>query len=283
MTAKRRSPEVFSGRRVLITGAASGIGLALAERFGRAGARIGMLDMDRDALAREADRLAAGGIPVARSACDVSRREECVRAVETVAESLGGVDVLINNAGITARDSFARTDAAVFERVMAVNFFGSLYCTQTAMRHLLASRGQIIVIESLAGVTPLLGRPAYCASKHALHGLFTTLRAEVRHRGVHVMIVCPGFVATNLQKRALGGDGRVTDRPQSRVGGQTTAAAVADDIFRAAGRRRPLLILTPVGKLAYWVSRLAPVAYERMMARRLAVELDPFPDGGEDR
>ena len=270
----------FKDRNVVITGAASGIGLALAERFGRAGARIGMLDLDADTLAREAARLAAGGVTVAHAACDVGRQAECVSAVETLAAELGGIDVLVNNAGITARDTFENTAATVFQRVMAVNFFGSLYCTQAALNHLLARRGLVIVIESLAGVTPLLGRSAYCASKHALHGLFTTLRAELRGRGVHVMIACPGFVQTNLQKRALGGDGAVTDRPQSRVGGQTTAAAVADTLYRGACRRRSMLILTPVGKLAYWVSRLAPRIYERMMARQFEVELRESRPGG---
>jgi short-subunit dehydrogenase len=156
---------------------------------------------------------------------------------------------------------------------MAVNFFGSLYCTQAALPSLRARRGGIVVIESLAGVTPLLGRSAYCASKHALHGLFTTLRAELLQDGVQVTIVCPGFVQTNLQQRALGGDGQVTSRPQSRVGRQTSAAAVADTIFRAVLRRRAMVVLTPVGKIAYWFSRLMPMVYERLMARQFAVEL----------
>ncbi|HDI60831.1 MAG TPA: SDR family oxidoreductase [Desulfobacteraceae bacterium] len=263
----------FQDKVAVITGGASGIGLALARRFARGGARLGLLDMDAEALQREAARLAGGGTEVVAAVCDVSARRDCQAGIDAVLGRFGRIDVLVNNAGITARDRFVDTRAEVFERVMAVNFFGSLYCTQAALASLRASRGLIVVVESLAGVSPLLGRSAYCASKHALHGLFTTLRAELRPDGVQVMIACPGFVQTNLQRRALGGDGRVTARPQSRVGRQTSAAAVADILYRAALRRRPMVVLTPVGKIAYWVSRLMPLTYERLMARQFAVEL----------
>jgi short-subunit dehydrogenase len=161
----------------------------------------------------------------------------------------------------------------VYRKVMDVNFFGSLYCTAAAMQSLIARKGVIIVIESLAGVAPLLGRSGYCASKHALHGFFTSVRSEVRDAGVHVMIACPGFVKTNLQTRALGGDGEVTRHPQSMVGKPTTAEHVAEAIFKGTLKRKHLLVLTPVGKLTYWLSRLAPVIYERIQARQLRDEL----------
>ena len=131
----------------------------------------------------------------------------------------------------------------------------------------------IIVIESLAGVAPLLGRTGYCASKHALHGLFTTLRSEISAAGVHIMLVCPGFVETNLQTRALGGDGQVTTHPQSVVGKPMSAARVAADIYAGALARKPMLVLTPIGKLSYWINKLAPRLYERLMARQVREEL----------
>jgi short-subunit dehydrogenase len=156
---------------------------------------------------------------------------------------------------------------------MDVNFFGSLHCTKSAIASLIERKGAIIIIESLAGVAPLLGRTGYCASKHALHGLFTSLRAELIGSGVHIMIVCPGFVKTQLQTRALGGDGRVTRHPQSTVGGQDSPARVADAICQAMLKKKSLLVLSPVGKLTYWLSRIAPGLYERLMARQLRSEL----------
>ncbi len=125
------------------------------------------------------------------------------------------------------------TSVTVYRQVMDVNFFGALQCTKVALASLIERQGTIIVIESLAGVAPLLGRSGYCASKHALHGLFTSLRAELIGSGVHIMIVCPGFVKTNLQTRALGADGHVTRHPQSTVGRQDSPARLALLAWRA--------------------------------------------------
>lgn len=268
----------FQGKVVLVTGAASGIGWALCNRFARAGARIGLLDMDRSALDSCKNQLAGQGTQTFAVHCDVSDQRSCESAVRAVAEHFGGIDVLVNNAGITQRGAFMDTRIDVFRQVMAVNFFGSLYCTKAAIETLVKRRGMIIVNESLAGLAPLLGRCGYSASKHALHGLFTSLRSEVRNRGVHIMIVCPGFIRTNLQKRALGCDGTVTDHPQSRLGAQGTPEAAATAIYHGAVREKNLLVLTPVGKLAYWISRIAPSLYERIMAAGLRSELEAQPE-----
>ncbi|MBW2482405.1 MAG: SDR family oxidoreductase [Deltaproteobacteria bacterium] len=263
----------FQDKIIVVTGAASGIGAAICDRFAREGARIVLLDMDEAGVKAAAGKLRDGGVDAEGYGCDVAREEECKAVIELVIEQRGGIDVLVNNAGITQRSAFVDTDISVYRKVMAVNFFGSLHCTKAAIGSLIARQGMIIVIESLAGVSPLLGRTGYCASKHALHGLFTSLRSELRDSGVHIMLVCPGFVATNLQTGALGGDGRVTTHPQSMVGKPTSPARVAEDIVNGARSKKPLLVLTPVGKLSYWVSRLAPTIYERIMARQLREEL----------
>jgi short-subunit dehydrogenase len=229
--------------------------------------------MDEAGVRIAADKLRHAGVDAIGIPCDVVDEVQCVRAIDTVVERFGGIDVLVNNAGITQRSAFADTQISVYRRVMEVNFFGSLNCTKAAIHSLVERKGNIIVIESLAGVTPLLGRTGYCASKHALHGFFTSLRPELKADGVHIMIVCPGFVQTNLQTHALGGDGQVTTRPQSVVGKPASAEPVADAIYRGLLNKRRLLVLTPVGKLAYWISRVAPVTYERLMARQVEGEL----------
>ena len=201
----------FRNKVVVITGGASGIGLALARRFAQGGAQLALLDMDPSALETAEKEIKALGGRCIGIGCDVSKKENCDAAISRVLRHYGGIDVLINNAGITQRGAFVETDTAVFEKVMAVNFFGSLYCTKAAIESLIERKGLIIVNESIAGIAPLLGRTGYSASKHALNGLFTSLRTELRGTGAHVMIVCPGFVETNLQTRALGGDGNVTD------------------------------------------------------------------------
>ncbi len=264
----------FKGKVVVVTGAASGIGAAICKRFGQTGSKIGLLDMDEAGVKTAADELKDAGIDAVGIRCDVVDEAQCTSAIEKILELYGGIDILVNNAGITQRSAFMNTKTSVYRKVMAVNFFGSLYCTKAAIDSLIARKGIIIVIESLAGVSPLLGRTGYCASKHALHGFFTSLRSELRDSGVHIMLTCPGFVKTSLQTRALGGDGRVTSHPQSMVGKPTSAQKVAEDIYKGALKKKPLLVLTPVGKLAYWVSKLAPVLYERLMARQVREELD---------
>ena len=263
----------FKNKVIVVTGAASGIGAAVCDRFARAGACLMLLDRDEAGVNAAVDKLRARGIDALGFRCDVACEDECTAAIERIIAHRGGIDVLVNNAGITQRSAFVDTDSSVYRRVLDVNFFGSLYCTKAAIGSLIERKGMIIVIESLAGVAPLLGRTGYCASKHALHGLFTTLRSEIGTTGVHVMIVCPGFVETNLQTRALGGDGQVTTHPQSVVGKPTSAARVAADIFAGALARKPMLVLTPVGKLSYWINRLAPGLYARIMTRQVREEL----------
>lgn len=263
----------FRDKTVVITGGASGIGLAAARRFARAGAVCALLDMDEDGLDLCEKEFLEAGFSAITIPCDVTSKTDCDWAIDSVISRTGGIDVLFNNAGITQRSRFADTSVDVFRKVMDVNFFGSLYCTRAAIGSLIERRGMIIVNESIAGVAPLVGRTGYSASKHALHGLFTSLRAEVRHLGVQVMIVCPGFIRTNLQDRALGADGRVTIRPQTFVGRQDPPEKAAEAIFKGACRQKDMLVLTPLGKLGYWISRLAPGLYEKTMARRFKAEL----------
>jgi short-subunit dehydrogenase len=156
---------------------------------------------------------------------------------------------------------------------MAINFFGALYCTREAINSLIARKGTIVVTSSHAGYVPLLGRTGYSASKHALHGLFESLRTEVKEQGVHIMMLCPGFTKTNLQDRALDGNGEVTRHPQSKVGKEDTPEHVAEKVFQGVIKRKRMVVLTPVGKMIYWLFRLAPGLYETVMANQLKQEL----------
>ena len=267
------SSNALKNKIAVVTGAASGIGAAISKAFAAKGAKLGLIDIDETAVTAAADDMVSDGIDAIGIGCDVAREVECETAIYAITEHYGGIDILVNNAGITQRSAFVDTKVSVYRQVMDVNFFGSLHCTKLAIASLIERKGAIIIIESLAGVAPLLGRTGYCASKHALHGLFTSLRAELIGSGVHIMIVCPGFVKTQLQTRALGGDGRVTRHPQSTVGGQDSPDQIADAVYRGLLKKKNLIVLSPVGKLTYWLSRLAPYFYERLMARQLKSEL----------
>lgn len=263
----------FRGKVVVVTGAAGGLGRALCLRFGAAGSRIVALDRDAPALEGLLADLQARGIAAVAEVCDLSRDEDCRRAIAGAIRAFGGIDVLINNAGITHRSAFARTQPEVIRRVMAVNFFGALHCTHAALETLMARRGMIIVISSVAGFAPLIARTGYAASKHALHGFFDSLRTEVEPLGLKVLLVCPSFIETGIEKNALAGDGNLASHPQSIVGTRATPHAIAGKIFTAAAKQRRLLLPDAVSRSSWWLSRLAPQFYQRQMAKKLGQEM----------
>lgn len=263
----------FHGKVVVVTGAAGGLGRALCFRFGAAGSKIVALDRDTPALAVLLAALTAKGITAITEVCDMSREDGCRRGVAAAVAGFGGIDVLVNNAGITHRSAFARTQPEVIRRVMAVNFFGAMHCTHAALESLVARRGVVIAISSVAGFAPLIARTGYAASKHALHGFFDSLRTEVEPLGVKVLLVCPSFIQTGIEKNALAGDGNLASHPQSIVGTRGTPDAVAAKIFAAAAGERRLLLPDAVSRASWWVSRLMPRVYERLMTRKLGQEM----------
>jgi NAD(P)-dependent dehydrogenase (short-subunit alcohol dehydrogenase family) len=263
----------FRGKVVVVTGAAAGLGRALCLRFGAAGARIVALDRDGTALDDCVAQLKQAGVTAIGELCDVTREDDCLRVMTEARRVFGGIDALVSNAGITHRSAFARTDPAVIRRVMQVNFFGALHCTHAALQDLVARKGSIIAISSVAGFAPLIARTGYAASKHALHGFFDSLRSEIEPLGVNVLLVCPSFIQTGIEKHALGGNGGLARHPQSVVGTRATAEAMAGKIFEAARNRRRLLLPGAVPRASWWVSRLAPRLYERLMVRKLRSEM----------
>ena len=166
------------------------------------------------------------------------------------------------------------TRPEVFARVMDVNLFGALHCTQLSLPDLIERRGLVIAVSSIAGLAPLYGRSGYSASKHAMHGLFESLGSEVSEHGVDVLMVCPSFVESGLEAKTLGADGNRIARPRSKVGQLGNADDVAKAVLDAARARKKRLVLTPVGKTSALLSRLAPALYERLMVRSLRSELD---------
>jgi len=265
----------LAGNSVVVTGGGGGIGAALGRRFAAAGCRVSLLDIDADHAIEVATEIGDAAVAIA---CDVTSEESCKQAIATAAEAHGPIDVLVNNAGLAHRSAFTATDVAVLRRIMDINFWGAVYCTKAALPDLLKRRGAVAVVSSVAGFAPLLGRTGYAASKHALHGLFGTLRAELRPHGVDVTIVAPSFVDTELRNHSLGGDGAITDHPQSRVGRMMTPEHAADSIVAAIERRRGLVVVGPVGRVTRVLTAVVPGIYERIMARSLRQETE-----GRDR
>ncbi|WP_193222179.1 SDR family oxidoreductase [Alkalilimnicola sp. S0819] len=257
----------FRHKVVVITGATGGIGTALCQRFGQARARVVLLDLDPELLSSLQLQLERNGSKALGLRCDITDEAACQAAMLAAQQHFGGIDVLINNAGIAHRSRFEETSAEVFRRVMEVNFFGALNCTRAALPSLLERRGMIITLSSRAGVSPQWGQSGYSASKYALHGLFESLRREYCPRELKVMMVCPGFTATDLNKNALQGDGSRISHSFSLAGSVASPADVADDIYRGAVREKDLLMLSNVSPWGRLVATLAPRFYARAVAR----------------
>jgi NAD(P)-dependent dehydrogenase (short-subunit alcohol dehydrogenase family) len=258
---------------VVITGGAGGIGHALARHFGAAGSLIALLDLPSSPLEEAKRSLEAEGIDTLACSCDITDVQRVDEAMARVRQTFGKIDVLINNAGIAHRSAFAKTKPEVFRRVMEVNLFGALHCTQACLPDIVQNRGLIIAISSIAGLAPLYGRSGYAASKHAMHGLFESLGAELAEDGVDVLMVCPSFVESGLEASTLGGDGKRISKPRSKVGRLDKPDKVAAAVLKAARAGRMRLVLTPVGKTSALLSRIAPSLYQRLMVRSLRSEL----------
>ena len=262
----------FRAKVVMVSGAAGGLGAALCRRFAAAGAQIVAVDRDGAGLDRLDASLAANAVPVLTLVTDITDVHACSAAVAATLERFGRLDGLINNAGISHRSLLSKTDPQTIRHVMEVNFFGALYLTQAALPHLLASRGAIAAISSVAGFAPLVGRTGYAASKHALHGFFDSLRSEVEGEGVGVTLVCPSFIRTGIGAAATDGSGAPVSTRRLTTGGESTPDDIAARIFDAAVAGRRLLLPDAVSRKAWWVSRLAPALYAKIMKRRLGEE-----------
>jgi short-subunit dehydrogenase len=253
---------------VAITGAGHGIGAALAARFAAAGHRVAVLELDAEAARARAEALEREGASALAIPCDVTSQAACAQAMARVRETWGGIDVLVNNAGITHVGLACDTDVAVLRRVMEVNFFGAVHATRAALPSLLERRGRVAALSSVAGFAPLATRAGYVASKHALQGFFETLRAEHASDGLGVTLVCPSFVRTDIGARALGNAIGAPAPLRTGARHEVEPAAAAEAIYRGIVRGRRLVWVGREARLSWWLSQLAPRLYERLMLRR---------------
>ena len=274
----------IKGKVVLVTGAAGGLGAALCRRFAAAGARIAALDIDADALDALVVELRGSGAEVLAIEGDITDAKDCEKAVVGTLAHFGVLDGLVNNAGISHRSLLQDTDPAVIRRVMEVNFFGAANLTRAALASIVARRGFIVAVSSVArrgfivaisrgaGFAPLTGRTGYAASKHALHGFFDSLRSEVEGADVGVTVVCPSFIRTGIGAAATDGSGAPVSGPRITTGGESSPEEIAGRIFSAVAEGRALLLPDSTSRLAWWLSRLAPGFYARLMKRRVGGE-----------
>jgi len=258
---------------VIITGASSGIGMALAIEFARQGAKLVLASRssinDQNLL-----RLAPGLLDVTT---DVTREEDCRKLISAAIDRYGRIDILVNNAGISMRALFCDVDLEVIRKLMDTNFWGTVYCTKFALPCLLESKGSVVGVSSIAGYKGLPGRTGYSASKFAMQGFLEVLRIENMKNGLHVLIACPGFTTSNIRKVALSKDGTSQGETPLDEGRLMPAEEVAIRIIRAIGKRKDRIVLTTMGRLTVLLNKFFPKLMDKMVYNHMAKEPDsPF-------
>jgi short-subunit dehydrogenase len=257
----------YRGLRALVTGASSGIGRLLALRFAREGARVGLVARRARELEEAAAEIRAGGGDARALACDVADREQVDACVASALEHFGGVDILVNNAGYGHHRRFLEWDVADMERMLRVNFLGTLYFTKALLPQMVErGKGWLVFIASVAGRIAPPEESAYAASKFAMVGLAEALSLEVEGAGVHVLTVCPGAIRTPFfDEEALRRMPPVAKR--SMVAPEGLVDAIVSGL--AKGRRE---LTHPRSIAAGYVVRAVAPGFMRRQLRRFTLD-----------
>lgn len=248
---------------VAVTGGTEGIGKALVEKLLLEGAKVATCGRNQDKLYRLQSQFPS--YPLHAIIADISVENDCRHFIESTKKVFGGIDILINNAGVSMRGLLKDTTVDVIERVMQINFFGSVYCTKYALDSIIENKGTIVGVSSIAGYRGLPGRSGYSASKFALQGWLEAIRTELLDDGVNVMWVCPGFTASNIRNAALNEKGQSQGESPLDEGSLMTAEECAQEILIAIKKRKRTLVLTFTGKRTVFMNRFFPSLADKLV------------------
>ncbi|MEM7248224.1 MAG: SDR family oxidoreductase [Acidobacteriota bacterium] len=263
--------EMFRRKVAVITGASTGIGFQTATALARRGCRTVIGARRKEELEMAAAALRRGGRECRAVVCDVTQPETLVRLREAALERWDQVDFLVANAGIGMVEDFADSSPEDLRQVMEINFHGVVNSIQAVLPHMLErGEGNIVIVSSVLGFRGIPGHSAYCASKFALHGLFESLRSELKDTGVHVLLACPGYTDTPFFENRLGTD----PGPMEVKGEAMSAEEVGEAIVKGLAARESRIVLTGKGRLltrmARHFPRITDSLIDRYFARRAA-------------
>lgn len=254
--------DTFKDKVVAITGGSDGIGKAMVEKLLHLGAQVATCGRNQDKLYDL--QLRYPGSPLHCVVADVSKYGDCDLFIRSTIKQFGGIDILINNAGISMKALFREVETTVIKKTMEVNFFGAVYCTKFALESIIERKGTIVGVSSIAGFRGLPGRSGYSASKFALNGWFEALRVELFHTGVNVMWVCPGYTRSNIRYAALNKTGESGGESAMHEEQLMSSEECADNILHAIKKKKRSLILTSKGKQAVWINKLFPSLADKL-------------------
>lgn len=263
----------FTGKVVWITGASSGIGEALAYTFAKQGAKLILSARRADELERVKQACNLPDAEVMILPMDVAEHDKAPQLVQQVLQRFGQIDVLVNNAGLSHWSKIKDTKLEVIKRIMDVNFTGGAALTLAALPSMLQRKqGQIVVVSSILGkiITPKQG--AYNASKHAIHGFYDTLRAESGSDGIKVLLVCPGFVRTNVAKNSLDRDGKPINKDNNLIQNGLDPLYVSAQVLKAIeSGKEEILLAGGKEKAGVWLKRFFPGLFSKFISNNKMV------------
>lgn len=248
-------------KTAVISGGNGGLGRALAARLEADGWHCVLMDINIDGLVASESRT-----PVE---VDLTDPAALARAAAQIIAVRPSIDMVIYNAGVSQIAAFARTDAASHRRLFEINYFAAVEMARVFLQPVRDSAGTHLAVSSVAGFAPLHSRTAYAASKHALQGFFSSLRAEEAKFGVKCLIAAPSFVATNIGNAQRGDDGILRPGAASDGIDYMTPEAAADVILRGVGKSRDFIAVGRVARLASLMMRVSPGLYQRLMRGKI--------------
>jgi NAD(P)-dependent dehydrogenase (short-subunit alcohol dehydrogenase family) len=252
----------FAGRRIAITGAGSGLGRELALRYARDGWRVAVTDIQAERAREVAEAVETAGGEAFDQTLDTRRAEDFDALFERIEQAWGGLDVFVNNAGVSSAGSVADTPLADWDWMLDINLMGVVRGSRAALPMLRASRGQLVNIASFAAIANAPGMAAYNVAKSGVLSLSESIRGEEHDNGVGVTVACPAFFATNLLESFRGTNARqraTVDKLMRRA--TVSAADVADDIHRGVRDGQFLVISHRTARWQYRMKRLSPQTF----------------------
>ena len=262
----------FNDKVVIVTGASSGIGKAIASEFAKNGSRVVLAARSEDKLKSITDELTALNYQAFYVKTDVSIEGDCRNLIEKTIQKFGTINILVNNAGISMRALFTDVDLDVLHRLMNVNFWGTVNCTKYALPYLVDEKGSLVGVSSIAGFHGLPGRTGYCASKFAMLGFLETIRIENLKKGLHVMIIAPGFTSTEIRKHALNSRGLEQGESPLDEGSLMSPEYVAKWVLKGIKKKKRNKLLTWDGRLTALFQRIIPDFVDRAYYNEMARE-----------
>ena len=263
--------NIFQDKVVWITGASSGIGEALAVNFAKRGAKLVLSARRTEELERVKKSLHVPEEKVFILPLDLSDTSDIDSLTQQVIQRFRHIDILVNNGGISQRSLTKDTPIGIDRKLMEINFFGTVAITKSVLPFFLKQNaGQIIVISSISGKFGFYLRSAYAATKHALHGFFESLRMEVDKNNIHVLLVCPGKIKTNISLNALTSTGEKHNKMDNSTEEGLSAEACAEQIIKGVEKGKEEIFIGGKEIRAVWIKRLFPSLFSKLIKKQKA-------------